>query len=127
MMAGVERRSGAHLPRVTWPLWTLPGPGGFFIGWTPCRAKLLLIVATNGTRVQYFSETGQSYNIRMARRPKQPPGEARGNVLRIRLTTQERQAIDAAARAAGLESATWARAKLLALAAAAVPASKRNR
>jgi hypothetical protein len=56
------------------------------------------------------------YNGDMAGRPKKPDDEARGNVLRIRLTTEERKALDAAARSRGLESSTWARMELLALA-----------
>src|SRR5690348_10839746 len=50
------------------------------------------------------------------RRPKQPKGQSRGDVLRIRLLDHERAALDAAAQADGLETSTWARAVLLALA-----------
>jgi hypothetical protein len=52
----------------------------------------------------------------MAGRPKKPDDGARGNVLRIRLTTEERKALDEAAKSRGLESSTWARMELLALA-----------
>src|SRR5262249_20076011 len=52
----------------------------------------------------------------MAGRPKKAAGEARDTVLRIRLTTAERQALDRAARAKGLETSRWARSELLALA-----------
>jgi hypothetical protein len=49
-------------------------------------------------------------------RPKKPDGEARGNVLRIRLTDDERRELDEAARDKILETSTWARAELVALA-----------
>lgn len=52
----------------------------------------------------------------MAGRPKKPENESRENVLRIRLTDAEREAIDAAANTRGLETSTWARMELLALA-----------
>jgi len=55
------------------------------------------------------------YDFGMAR-PKKPPGEVRENVLRIRLTDDERELIDAAARAKSLDSSAWARSELLALA-----------
>jgi hypothetical protein len=53
---------------------------------------------------------------RMAGKPRKPDDERRGNVLRIRLTEQERAAIDAAAKEKGLETSTYARMELLALA-----------
>ena len=56
------------------------------------------------------------YNGNMAGRPKKPDDEARGNVLRIRLTTEERKTLDEAAKSRGLESSTWARMELLTLA-----------
>jgi uncharacterized protein (DUF1778 family) len=56
------------------------------------------------------------YNGDMAGRPKKPDDEARDNVLRIRLTTEERKTLDEAAKARGLESSTWARMELLTLA-----------
>ncbi len=49
-------------------------------------------------------------------RPKKPPGEGRENVLRIRLTDDERRALDDAAKARSLETSTWARSELIALA-----------
>lgn len=52
----------------------------------------------------------------MAGRPKKPEGEVRENVLRIRLTDEERAILDQAAKSKGLESSTWARMELLALA-----------
>ena len=52
----------------------------------------------------------------MKGRPKKPEGEARRGVLRIRLTDEERALLDRAARAKVLETSTWARAELLALA-----------
>jgi hypothetical protein len=51
----------------------------------------------------------------MAGRPKKPDGASRENVLRIRLTDKERNALDDAARVQGLETSTWARMELLAL------------
>jgi hypothetical protein len=56
------------------------------------------------------------YNGNMAGRPKKADDEARGNVLRIRLTTEERKTLDEAAKSRGLESSTWARMELLTLA-----------
>jgi hypothetical protein len=52
----------------------------------------------------------------MAGRPKKPEGEARDNILRVRLTDAERAEIDRAAQGKGLESSTWARFELLGLA-----------
>jgi hypothetical protein len=49
-------------------------------------------------------------------RPKKPEGEVRENVLRIRLTDAERKALDDAAQAKHLETSSWARSELLALA-----------
>jgi hypothetical protein len=53
------------------------------------------------------------YDVGMARPPK-AKGEARGNVLRVRLTEAERQALDEAAKSKGLETSTWARSELVA-------------
>jgi hypothetical protein len=55
------------------------------------------------------------YNGGMAR-PSKAEGEARENVLRIRLTTEERSLLDQAARSKTLETSTWARSELVALA-----------
>jgi uncharacterized protein (DUF1778 family) len=52
----------------------------------------------------------------MAGRPKKAVGAGRENVLRIRLTEAERRILDEAARAKGLETSTWARSELIALA-----------
>ena len=49
-------------------------------------------------------------------RPRKPDGETRENVLRIRLTGEERAAIDASAKEKGLDTSTYARMELLALA-----------
>lgn len=57
------------------------------------------------------------YSVAMAGRPKGPTGNARGNVLRIRLTDEERQLLDEVAAAVTLDTSTWARSELLALAA----------
>lgn len=50
-------------------------------------------------------------------RPKKPKADNRTNVLRIRLTPQERAQLDEAAKLSGLESSTWARFELLGRAA----------
>lgn len=47
---------------------------------------------------------------------KKLEGQARGNVLRIRLTDEERALLDQAAEAKTLETSTWARSELIALA-----------
>ena len=62
----------------------------------------------------------------MAGRPKKPEGEARVNVLRIRLTPAERAALDRAASARGEEVSTWARSELLRLAVRPTLRSKRR-
>lgn len=56
----------------------------------------------------------------MAGRPRKPEGDARENVLRIRLTEAERKLLDAAAKEKILETSTWARAELIALARKAI-------
>jgi hypothetical protein len=56
------------------------------------------------------------YDDGMAGRPKKPEGDSRENVLRIRLTEDERRILDDAARARTLETSTWARSELVALA-----------
>jgi hypothetical protein len=53
---------------------------------------------------------------RMAKKPQKRDREARGNVLRIRLTEAERLTLDAAAETKNLETSTWARSELLTLA-----------
>ena len=57
----------------------------------------------------------RGYNADMAR-PKKAEGESRGNVLRIRLTEGERALLDQAAKAKSLETSTWGRSELVALA-----------
>jgi hypothetical protein len=54
----------------------------------------------------------------MAGRPKKTESEARGNVLRIRLTEAEREEIEQAAQGRGLDTSAWARSELLKLARA---------
>ena len=56
-----------------------------------------------------------SYTVIMAR-PKKPPGEGRKNFLRIRLTEPERKLLDEAAQSKSLETSTWSRMELMALA-----------
>jgi uncharacterized protein (DUF1778 family) len=52
----------------------------------------------------------------MKGRPKKPAGEAKGNVLRIRLTDADRELLDKAAETRNLDTSTWARSELLTLA-----------
>jgi hypothetical protein len=58
----------------------------------------------------------RGYNGGMAGRPKKDPDEVRSNVLRVRLTEEERTELNAAAASQGLETSSWARSALLALA-----------
>jgi hypothetical protein len=60
----------------------------------------------------------RGYSVTMAGRPKKQTSDARGNVLRIRLSEEERKALDEAAQGKTLDTSTWARAELLALARA---------
>lgn len=57
----------------------------------------------------------------MRGRPKKPEGEVKANVLRIRLTPEQRARLDAAAQAYGEETSTWARDMLLTLSGAPRP------
>jgi len=52
----------------------------------------------------------------MAGRHKKPEDETKTNTLRIRMTEGQRKIIDDAAKSRGLETSTWARMELLALA-----------
>ena len=52
----------------------------------------------------------------MAGRPRKPVGEAKTFELRIRVTEQQRRMLDEAAKSKELDTSTWARAELLALA-----------
>ena len=54
--------------------------------------------------------------IGMRGRPKKPRGETRENVLRVRLTTDERKLLDHAAKEQGLDTSAWARSELIVLA-----------
>jgi uncharacterized protein (DUF1778 family) len=49
----------------------------------------------------------------MIGRPRKPEGEVKNNVLRIRLTPDERAQLDRAAQSRGGETSTWAREILL--------------
>ena len=49
-------------------------------------------------------------------RPPKPEGGARNDVLRVRLTDEERKQLDAAANERHLDTSTWARAELLTIA-----------
>lgn len=53
---------------------------------------------------------------RMRGRPKKPKGEAKDQVLRIRLTDADRALLDEAARERSLDTSTWARSELITLA-----------
>jgi uncharacterized protein (DUF1778 family) len=48
--------------------------------------------------------------------PRPKKTDAKINILRIRLTEDERKAIDRAAASKSLESSTWARSELMSLA-----------
>jgi len=52
----------------------------------------------------------------MRGRPKKPDEERRDNVLRVRLTDGERRLLDQTARGKALDTSSWARAELVALA-----------
>ncbi len=52
----------------------------------------------------------------MRGRPKKPEEDRRENVLRIRLTEGERRLLDQAAQGKALDTSSWARAELVALA-----------
>lgn len=49
-------------------------------------------------------------------RPKKPDAERMEKPLRIRLTAEQRKALDRAAKNAGQETSTWAREQLLKIA-----------
>jgi uncharacterized protein (DUF1778 family) len=49
-------------------------------------------------------------------RPKKTAGQAKTYMLRIRMTEEQRKAMDRAAQSKGLEVSTWARSELLLLA-----------
>jgi len=52
----------------------------------------------------------------MMGRPKKPPTERKEYMLRIRMTAEERELMDAAAKIKSLQLSSWARSELLALA-----------
>jgi len=52
----------------------------------------------------------------MAGRRKKPEGEAKTYMLRIRMTEVERALLEEAAKVKSLETSTWARSELVALA-----------
>jgi uncharacterized protein (DUF1778 family) len=52
----------------------------------------------------------------MAGRHKKPDAEAKTYMLRIRMTEEERSLLEQAAKAKSLETSTWARSELVALA-----------
>jgi uncharacterized protein (DUF1778 family) len=52
----------------------------------------------------------------MAGRHKKPEPEAKTYMLRIRMTEQDRRLLEEAAKSRSLETSTWARSELVALA-----------
>lgn len=62
------------------------------------------------------SEAFCCYNPRMAGRRKKPESEAKSYMLRIRMTEAERSLLEEAAKSKSLETSTWARSELVALA-----------
>jgi hypothetical protein len=56
------------------------------------------------------------YNLDMAGRSKKPESEAKSYMLRIRMTEKERALLEEAAKSRSLETSTWARSELIALA-----------
>jgi uncharacterized protein (DUF1778 family) len=56
----------------------------------------------------------------MAGRHKKPDSETKSYMLRIRMTEAERALLEEAAKAKSLETSTWARSELVALARKAV-------
>jgi len=52
----------------------------------------------------------------MAGRPRKSDAETKTYMLRIRMTEEERQLLEEAARFKSLETSTWARSELVALA-----------
>jgi hypothetical protein len=57
-----------------------------------------------------------AYNAVMAGRPKKPESQAKNAILRIRMTGTDRALLDEAARTKSLETSSWARSELIALA-----------
>lgn len=55
------------------------------------------------------------YNVDMAGKPKDPE-RRKTFMLRIRMTQQDRELLEAAAKSKSLELSTWARSELVALA-----------
>lgn len=49
-------------------------------------------------------------------RPKKDPGEVRNYILQVRLTTDERELLDSAARVKSLDTSAWVRMEALQLA-----------
>ena len=52
----------------------------------------------------------------MAGRPRKPESETKSYMLRIRMTQRERLLLEEAAKARSLDTSTWARSELVALA-----------
>ena len=56
------------------------------------------------------------YYFSMSGRHKKPDAEAKSYMLRIRMTEAERALLEEAAKSKSLETSTWARSELVALA-----------
>jgi hypothetical protein len=59
-------------------------------------------------------------------RPKKQAGQSRANILRIRLTPEERAELDFAAQNKALETSSWARSELLTLARSVAQTQQRG-
>ena len=55
------------------------------------------------------------YNLNMGR-PKKPPAESKTYMLRVRMTAEERDILEQAAKAKSLQLSSWVRSEMLALA-----------
>jgi hypothetical protein len=62
----------------------------------------------------------------MAGRHKKPDTEAKTYMLRIRMTEEERRLLGDAAKAKSLETSTWARSELVALARKVIVAASKG-
>ena len=56
------------------------------------------------------------YAVVVVGRHKKPEAEAKTYMLRVRMTQAERELLEAAAKVKSLETSTWARSELVALA-----------
>jgi len=56
------------------------------------------------------------YNASMKGRPKKPESEVKDYMLRVRLSREERELLEEAARVKSLQLSSWVRSEMLALA-----------